>query len=258
MQITAKPLVGHRIVVTRSVSQAVDLSRKLQNLGATTIQIPTIQIEPPTDTAQIDESIRNLNKFDWIVFTSVNGVAFYLKRMAALQTPISAFRDVRIAAIGSATSTSLEHAGRMPDYVPSEFLSERIVIGLGNLQGKHVLLPRADIASEKLPDLLRQSGALVTEIIAYKTAAPKLHSDHLRKAMQEADIATFTSPSTVRNLVAALGSEEAKKLFTNVTVACIGPVTFETARELGIDVKIVASPHTIDALVEAIVHDVSS
>ena len=131
MQATTMPLSGKRILVTRSAGQAMSLSKKLRYLGAITIEIPTIEIRPPPDFDPIDDSIRNLSGYDWIIFTSVHAVDFFFRRMGILQVPVSALGLLRIAAIGSATSSAIERAGRKPDYVPSDFLSERIAIGLG-------------------------------------------------------------------------------------------------------------------------------
>jgi uroporphyrinogen III methyltransferase/synthase len=255
---TTKPLLGRRVLVTRAAGQAKALSSKLQVLGATTIEVPTIEIEPPTNTDQLDSAIKNLGNYDWIIFTSVNGVDFFSRRMACVQAHISVLNSVRVAAIGSATAAALERAGRKADYIPAEFLSERIALGLGNLQGKRILLPRADIASEKLPLLLRSRGATVDEVTAYTTVPPReLSSEELRKTIEAGvDIVTFTSPSTVSNFSHALGEVEARKFLGHVRVACIGPVTLEAARKIGINVNVVANPHTIDALVEAIVDDI--
>jgi len=259
MQTTKKPLLGKRIVVTRAARQAAILSKKLQDLGATTLEIPTIEIKPPSSTDPIDHAIRNLGNYDWIIFTSVHGVEWFMSRMAILKADLAVLDSVRVAAIGSATSATLEHFGRSPDYVPDEFLSERIVRGLGDLQGKKILLPRADIASKKLPLLLRDRGATVVEVTAYRTASPdELNSEKLRMTFRagRVDIVTFTSPSTLCNFVQAFGDVDVGKYLNNVRVACIGPVTFEAAKQAGIDVNVVANPHTIDALVEAIVDDI--
>ncbi|HMK83332.1 MAG TPA: uroporphyrinogen-III synthase [Candidatus Bathyarchaeia archaeon] len=259
MQTTTKPLLGKRIVVTRAARQAAILSKKLQDLGATTLEIPTIEIKPPSSTDPIDHAIRNLGNYDWIIFTSVHGVEWFMSRMAILKADLAVLDSVRVAAIGSATSATLERFGRSPDYVPDEFLSERIVRGLGDLQGKKILLPRADIASKKLPLLLRDRGATVVEVTAYRTASPdELNSEKLRMAFRagRVDIVTFTSPSTLCNFVQAFGDVDVGKYLNNVRVACIGPVTFEAAKQAGIDVNVVANPHTIDALVEAIVDDI--
>ena len=258
MQLTTMPLSGLRVIVTRSADQAIFLSNKLRNLGATTIEIPMIEIVPPSDTDSMDSSIRNLSKYDWVIFTSVHGVEFFLQRMAILQIPISCLCSVRIAAIGSATSAAIQSIGRSPDYVPSRFLSENIAAGLDGLQGKRVLLPRADIASKKLPLLLRDKGASVDEVVAYRTVLPReLTRDRLKSVLKTGvDVIIFTSPSTVRNFANALGHASVTKDLSNVRIACIGPVTAEAARQLGMAVDVVANPHTIDALVEVIVNDI--
>jgi len=258
MQSTTMPLSGVRVVVTRSADQATFLSNKLRNLGATTIEIPMIEIIPPSDTDSMDSSIRNLGKYDWVIFTSVHGVEFFLRRMAILQIPTSCLYSVRIAAIGSATSAAIQSIGRSPDYVPSRFLSESIAAGLDGLQGKRVLLPRADIASKKLPLLLRDKGASVDEVVAYRTVVPReLTRDRLKTVLETGvDVVIFTSPSTVCNFANALEHASVTKDLSNVRIACIGPVTAEAARQLGMAVDVVANPHTIDALVEAIVSDV--
>lgn len=259
MRTTNKPLTGKRILVTRASEQAASLSRKLQNLGATTIEIPTIEIVPPSNTDDMDKSIRNLKDYDWIIFTSVHGVEFFLQRITALQTNVSVLDNVKIATIGSATSAALERAGRKPDYTPVEFLSEQIAAGLGNLRGKRILLPRADIASKILPILLRDRGAVADEVTAYRTVYPRaLNAEKLAKTIRAGiDIVTFTSPSTVNNFARAVG-DKGRKLLSNIKVACIGPVTFEAARNAGITSRIVAKQHTIDSLVEAIVDEIKN
>jgi len=258
MPMTTMPLSGMRVIVTRSADQAISLSNKLQNLGATTIEIPMIEIMPPSDTDSIDRSIRNLSKYDWIIFTSIHGVDFFLRRMAILQIPTSCLSSVRIAAIGPATAAAVHSIGRGPDYVPSKFLSESIAAGLGDLQGKRVLLPRANIASKNLPLLLRDKGALVDEVVAYQTVVPReLKRDRVKAILESGvDIVIFTSPSTVRNFVNALGHLSVTKELSNVRIVCIGPVTAEAARQLGMVVGVVANPHTVDALVESIVSDI--
>jgi uroporphyrinogen III methyltransferase/synthase len=252
------PLSGMRIVVTRSASQAIDLSKKLRSLGAITIEIPTIEIRSPPDIGPIDNSITRLRTYDWIIFTSVRGVEFFLQRMEILHVPLSALDLVKIAAIGSATSGALERAGRKPDYVPSEFLSERIAVGLGDLHGRRVLLPRANVASKTLPFILRDKGATVDEVVAYETISPQeLNSDIIRVAFgSRVNVVTFTSPSTVRNFVNAIGYATVGELLSGVRIACIGPVTAEAARHLGMKVNVIARPHTIDGLIEAIVSDI--
>ena len=253
-QMITTSLSGLRVMVTRSADQAQILSAKLRNLGATTIEIPMIEVTSPAYTEPLDRSIRDLTKYDWIIFTSVHGVEFLLQRMAILQIPLSSLRRVKIATIGPATSVAIQNIGRNPDYVPSDFLSENITPGLGRLEGKHILLPRADIASKKLPIQLREKGAYVDEVVAYQTIVPReLNGDRLKAVLESGvNVVTFTSPSTVRNFAKALGRAGVSKYLNNVQVACIGPVTAEAARAVGMIVNIIARPHTIDALVEAI------
>jgi uroporphyrinogen III methyltransferase/synthase len=255
-----KPLNGMRILITRPKHQAEAFSEKLRALGATTIELPTIEIAHPTDTRQLDDAVQRLKDYRWIVFTSVHGAQFFLGRFAALGVPLSALEGVRIAAIGPATANALNEAGVRPDHVPGEFLSEKIVLGLGDVHGQRILLPRADIASRKLPDLLRKRGALVDDVVAYRTLIPGDLTPETVKAIFEhgVDVVTFTSPSTITNLAQVLGGEELKKLLQRTRVACIGPVTLEAAKGLGIDAEVVAMTHTIDALVEAIVSEIGT
>ncbi len=252
-----RPLSGMRILVTRPIEQAQVLSEKLRGLGATTIELPTIQIVPAANTAALDAAVENLSEYDWVIFTSVHGVRFFEKRMVELGIPTQILKKVKVASIGPATAEALEHAGKKPEYMPNEYLSRRIVEGLGNVKGKRVLLPRADIASKKLPSLLRERGALVEEVVAYQTIPPTdLTPERVKSILADGvDIVTFTSPSTVRNLAQVLGTQQLNRFLGSVKVACIGPVTVQEAEEFGIDADIVAKSHTVDALVEAIVNE---
>ena len=258
MRMSIMPLSGMKVIVTRPANQAISLSTKLRNLGATTIEVPMIEIQSPSDTDSIDNSIQNLRKYDWVIFTSVHGVEFFLRRMTMLHVPESSLDGVKIAAIGPATSAAIQSIGRTPDYVPSEFLSERIAAGLGSLQGKRILLPRADIASKKLPLLLRDKGALVDEVVAYKTVVPReLKRDQIKTVVESGvDAIIFTSPSTVHNFVDALKDVSSMKELNNIKIVCIGPVTAEAATQSGMQVALVANPHTIDALVEAMANEI--
>jgi len=251
-------LAGVKVLITRPSTENEPLSKKLRELGAYTIELPTIEILPPEDTDSLDRAIRSLSKYDWLVFTSVRGVEFFSKRMAATGKVANGFNDVKVAAIGPATAYALERLGKKPDYVPLEFLSDQIPIGMGDVNEKRFLLPRADIASKALPEALRNRGAIVDEVVAYRTVIPDgLSQERCRSILKEGvDVAAFTSPSTVRNLARIVGSSGLEAMLNGVKVACIGPVTAEAARELGIHVDIVAPNHTIDDLVEAIVNEI--
>lgn len=255
-----KPLSGMTILVTRPIEQAQNLSEKLRELGATTIELPTIEIIPAENNDALDEALERLNEYDWVVFTSVHGVRFFMECMADLNIAPSALKQVMLAAIGPATASELESAVKKPELVPTEFLSWNIADGLGDVKGRRILLPRADIASKKLPDLLRKRGALVEEVVAYRTIIPPdLTLDRLTSIFAGGvDLITFTSPSTVRNLARVLGFNKLEEFLSTVKVACIGPVTVEATKELGINVDIVSKIHTIDALVEAIVDEIGT
>jgi uroporphyrinogen III methyltransferase/synthase len=248
------------ILVTRPVEQAQILSEKLRELGATTIELPTIEIVSAENNSALDEALKRLNEYDWVVFTSVHGVRFLMKRMADLNIAPSTLKRVKLAAIGPATASLLESAVKTPELVPTEFLSLKIADDLGDVKGKRILLPRADIASKGLPDLLRKRGASVEEVVAYRIIIPPdLTPDRLTNIFAgRVDLVTFTSPSTVRNLARVLGFNKLDELLSAVKVACIGPVTVEAKKELGISVDIVSKIHTIDGLVEAIVDEIGT
>jgi uroporphyrinogen III methyltransferase/synthase len=254
---TLKPLLGMRILITRPKKSADGLSERLRALGATPIELPTIEIAPPTDFTELDRAIRNMGSYDWIVFTSVHGVKFFAERLTALGSAWKTAGNVKIAAIGPATASTLERNGRGADYVPKDFLTEKISEGLGDVKGKRVLLPRTNIASKMLPEQLRGRGALVEEIIAYRTLVPSdLSEDRIRSVFKMGvDLVAFTSPSTVRNLAKVLGENELATLLKGTKVACIGPVTVEAVKELGVNADVVATTHTTDSLVEGIVNE---
>ncbi len=250
-----RPLFGKRILVTRARDQASELSRRLVELGAEPIEFPTIRIAPLDDYAQLDAALAR--KYDWVIFTSVNGVRFVWERVTALGRDARAFAHTRLAAIGSATADELMRRGLRADFVPREYVAEAIVEQIGDVAGQRILLPRADIAREALAEGLRARGAHVDDIAAYRTIPtdandPRARDIRAQLERGEMDIITFTSSSTVRGLCAALNLES-EILNLKSTVACIGPVTARTARELGLRVDIVAAEHTIAGLVAALV-----
>lgn len=255
-----KSLFNMRVLVTRASPQAEELSKKLRELGAAPVQFAAFEIVPPDNNDQLDRAIQDLRHYDWLIFTSAHGVRFFLERMTALRLQVAMLEHVKVAAIGPSTAAALERVGKKADYVPSEYLSEGIVAGLGDLDGKRVLLPRADIASKKLPRLLRSRGASVDEVIAYRTIVSRASTPGQLKRIfeQRIDIATFTSPSTIQNLARMVGSDILSGLLKNVKVACIGPVTADAARDLGIRVDVVANNHTVDGLIEAVVNEIGA
>ena len=249
-----RPLFGRRVLVTRSRAQASALSRLLEQEGAMPVELPTIEALPPETFTALDGALERLADYQWVVFTSVNGVQFFFERLRHLGKDVHALASVQVAAIGPATAQALETEGVRPNLGPQEYLSSKIVEAFQgiDLQGRRVLLPRADLAGRDLPQGLRERGALVDDIPVYRTLTPEesRQAVHSLSNGPKVDIATFTSSSTVRNLLSLLDGD--RRLLEGACIACIGPVTAETAQELGLRVDVVAQEHTIPGLVAAL------
>jgi uroporphyrinogen III methyltransferase/synthase len=253
-----RPLYGKRVLVTRSREQASLLAERLAGLGAEPVEFPTIRIVPPEDFGPVDEAIADLASYQWVIFTSVNGVKALGARLQALGKDARALAGVKVAAIGPATAKALAQYGLVADYVPDKYVAEEVAAGLGQVAGQRILLPRADIAREALAVELGAKGAVVDEVTAYRTV-PAEPSDDVRQMLLagEVDIVTFTSSSTVRNFAALLDGLDPAQVLAQTVVACIGPITAQTARELGIRVDVVAEEYTINGLVEALTENLS-
>jgi uroporphyrinogen III methyltransferase/synthase len=243
-----KPLFGKRIVVTRPRAQSAALAAQLEALGADVIELPTIEIRPLADTAKLDAALRRLGSYDWVIFTSVNGVRACFERLAALGRDARAFGSVKLAAIGEATARELGAHGLVADLVPEDFTSAGIVEALGRrIAGKRFLLPRADIAPDELPRALRAKGARVTCVAAYATAHPET------LAAGGVDMVTFTSSSTVRGFIEGIGRTKCWTPASNLVYGSIGPETTRTVEACRMHVAVEAATHTADGFVEAIV-----
>lgn len=256
---TGLPLAGRRIVVTRSVEQSRGLIMRLSALGATPIECPAISIAPLQDFAQLDAAISRLETYDWVIFTSVNGVAAFTSRMESLGKDRTDLCARKLAAIGPATRAALIESGCPPDFMPGSYVAESIVEQIGDVRGRRVLLPRADIAREALAEGLRQKGASVDEVDAYRTVSGQglLALKDLLQA-GAADAVTFTSSSTVRYTLrglaeAGLDGMQALDLLNGTTIVCIGPITAQTAKECGLKVTAVADEYTTDGLIGALI-----
>lgn len=245
-----KPLLSKRIVVTRPQAQAASFCQKLAEAGAIPVRFPTIRITPMPDTQRLDAALRRLPDYAWIIFTSVNGVAYCWDRLATVaSTRLPA--SLRVAAIGPATAQALRERQVVPDYVPAEFVAERIAEGLGAVAGQAILLPRAEAARKTLATLLADQGARVDEIPVYRTV-PEAPSPEAFAALDAGvDVLTFTSSSTVRHYD-ALVAGRALRGVQEALVACIGPITAETAHSLGYEVATVADEYTTDGLIRAL------
>jgi uroporphyrinogen III methyltransferase/synthase len=250
------PLFGKRIVVTRAREQASDLSERLRELGAIPIEFPTIELLPPKKWAELDHCIDQLTRYDWVVFTSSNGVRFFLERLLSLGGDVRDLKGPKICAIGPRTAESLAALKIRVDFVPREYRAEAIFEGLikENCKGKKILIPRAKIARDILPDELRKAGAVVDVVEAYQTIRPKENIDEVRGLLQAGAVSaiTFTSSSTVSNFVEIIGKKEAQEIAAKVTVASIGPITAEKARSLGIETTVMPEEYTISALVKGL------
>ena len=251
-----RPLMGHRIVVTRAREQASELVQRLSDLGAECLECPTIEVVPPDDFKPLDTAIENLSTYEWLIFTSVNGVSFFFDRLFAKNKDVRALRNIRTAVIGPATAKRLFDFGLQSDIVPETYRAESIIKAFAgkDLNGKKILLPRAKEARPILPVELTRMGAVVDEVTAYRTRSVQGNTDLLLKRLKEKtiDMITFTSSSTVKNFHALVPAENFKSLIQDVTVACIGPITADTARDLGFDIHIIAESFTIPGLCEAI------
>lgn len=249
-----RPLFGRRILVTRARAQASALTEKLTALGAACIEAPVIRIAPPADGyAALDAAITELNAYHWLIFTSVNGVTHFFARLHAAGKDTRALGYAKIAAIGSATAAALRSFGIEADLIPAAFRAEGVIEALQPIlpPRARILVPRAQEARDVLPDRLRAHGATVDVAAAYETVPETEGGAALaeRLARGEIDMVTFTSSSTVKNLVRMLGNITPLQ---QVQIACIGPVTADTARSFALEPDVVAEEYTIDGLVNSI------
>ncbi|MGM0786433.1 MAG: uroporphyrinogen-III C-methyltransferase [Thermodesulfobacteriota bacterium] len=251
-----RPLFGRRIVVTRARNQASGLVQRLSELGASVYEVPAIEIRPVNDLSRLDAAVKSIKDYTWLVFTSVNGVDSFFERLGAQGLDARALGGIKTAAIGPATAARMRENGVNADIVPESYRAESVVSAFENLDmsGEKVLLPRAEGARPVLPDELAKMGAQVDEIISYRAVQGQARADELERKLKagEIDMITFTSSSTVRNFMSLLPESEGGKLLSGVTVAAIGPVTAETAAEMGVKPGIIADEFTIDGLVNAI------
>jgi uroporphyrinogen-III synthase len=264
-------LANHRILVGRARHQAGVLASSLRGFGADVIEIPFIEIRPPASFQPLDTALRNVSDYDWLILTSVNGVEAMWGRLKELGIGGGPFAELQIAAIGPATRKSIEKRGLKVDVVPDEYVAESVVESLREkVVGKRILLVRAKVARDVIPDELRKIGGRVDVVEAYETVVPKSSAGRLRSVLNDPerkpDVITFTSSSTVRNFVALLESTGKDSqghlrhtgLLDGIKLASIGPVTSGTLRELGLPVDIEAREYTIPGLVRAIVAAVAT
>lgn len=251
----SKPLFGKRIAVTRPRDQAGRFAELLEARGAEVFRFPTIETVPPESYRELDTALDALADYDWLVFTSVNGVRFFFERLQHRRQDIRDLAGVRIAAIGPETARSVEARHLRVDAMPDAYVAEALIDVLKAENARRILLPRAAEARGVLPDALRAFGARVDEVAAYRTIRPRLRTEMLHDLLRggRLDLLTFTSSSTVRNFMAGFFGDDAADLLGNVPVGCIGPITAATARQHGLRVTIQPAAYTIPAFADAIV-----
>jgi uroporphyrinogen III methyltransferase/synthase len=252
-----RPLWGRSIIVTRARDQASELSERLRELGAEVIESPVIRIESLADTPAMRRAAGEVGRFQWVVFTSVNGVDSFREALDLEGLDVRRLSGVKIAAIGPATRDRLLEIGLRADLLPERFIAESLLEALaahGSLSGQRVLLPRSEIARPLLAEGLRGLGADVEEVPAYRTLRGAALDEPLleRLSRKEIDLVTFTSSSTVWNCVEAIPSHRKTEILSSIKCATIGPITSQAAKEAGIEVVTEANEYTIPGLVEAI------
>ena len=253
-----KPLLGKRIVITRAREQAGEFTRLLRGYGAHVIEFPTIEIVPPDSWDPVDRAIGDLETYHWIIFTSTNGVKFFLKRLRLKKRRLREFGGLRFCAIGPRTAQEIERAGVKVDLVPEQYYAEALVqrLGIEELRGRRILLARAKKARDLLPRELRKSGASVDVVEVYQTIRPTISKREIERVFQgnRIDIITFTSSSTVNHFFHLYEEKVGyKTTLIGITIAAIGPITANTLRRRGIIPHIIPNSYTIPALTEAIV-----
>jgi uroporphyrinogen III methyltransferase / synthase len=248
-------LAGKRIAITRAREQASILRQKLEGLGARVVEIPTIEIRDPASWEPLDQAIGHLESFDFLLLTSVNGARRFLARLQACGRNTRALMHLEIGAIGPATAGVLTEAGAKVGFIPRQYRAEGLLAVLEgrDLRGKAFLIPRAKVARDLVPRVLREHGAEVQVVEAYETVAPALSPAEIQRLFTPwPDMITFTSSSTASHLAQLLGQERLRELLAGVILASIGPITSQTVRALGLDVAVEASESTIPGLVRAI------
>ena len=252
-----KPLSAKRIVVTRAREQASSMVAMLADLGADVLECPTIKVVPPISWTDLDAAIADLPAYDWLIFTSVNGVKYFFDRLFENNRDVRALHHIKTACIGPETARRLSEFGIKTDILPKSYVAESVVEAFApeNVKNKKILIPRAETARPVLPAELKKMGAAVDEIAVYRTQPVLDNQALLISGLEEneIDMVTFTSSSTVTNFKSLLPADRINDLMAGVSVACIGPVTAETAKDLGFNVDIVAEKFTIPGLCEAII-----
>jgi len=243
-----------RILVTRPRAQADSFVAGLNAAGFETVYFPVIEISPIDDNIALERALSKLTCYDWVVFTSVNAVDVVFSRLFPSLFRRGQVEGVRFAAIGPRTAEALLQRGVTPDFVPDEYVAEAILPGLGDLRGRWVLLPRAEIARKALPEAINKAGGMAHEIAVYRTLPAQPDAEGLAALKAGVDVVTLTSPSTVQNFIAIAQQNglDPRNFPGNPLFACIGPITEQAARAEGLTNIVVAKEYTTEGLIEVI------
>ncbi|HEX8853440.1 MAG TPA: uroporphyrinogen-III synthase [Pyrinomonadaceae bacterium] len=264
----SKPLEGRAVMITRARAQAAEFASALESYGARVVACPTIEIVPPESYARLDESIENLYGYDWIVFTSANGVEHFMRRLEAQGRAVEDLDELRVCAVGEATADRLRDANVHVDVVPEQFKAEGVFAALeaylggrAQLANLNFLLPRAAVARDFLPRALEEAGARVDVVTAYRTVPPASTDRARMEAMLlggAVDCITFTSASTVSNFARLFDTNDLSGLLSGIAVACIGDVTARAANDYGLRVAVQPAESTVRSLARAVADHLST
>lgn len=249
-----QPLAGRRVLVTRSRHQAGQLSLELERLGAEAVEVPAIEVLPPENFKELDDALRNMRRYQWLIVTSTNAVRAIEARRAELKVAASEFAHLKVAAVGASTARAVEDAGLRVAIIPAEYVAESLVEALLDTSG-HYLIARAAVARDVVPGALRSRGAEVDVVEAYRTVVPQSSVDRIAKIFsgERPDAATFTSSSTVTNFFHLLREAGYERQPEGLRAVSIGPVTSRTLRDFGWAPAAEADPHDVAGLVAATV-----
>jgi uroporphyrinogen-III synthase/uroporphyrinogen III methyltransferase/synthase len=249
------PLVGRRVLVTRAAHQAGKLSEGLRALGAEPVEVPVLEIRPPESFEALDAALHGLGGYDWLILTSANTVRALVDRASSLEVTFAQPSSLRVAAVGESTAEAARKAGLTVSFVPESYVAESLIEGLAcEAAGRKILLARAAVARDVIPNALRAAGAVVDVIDAYRNCMPEAAPELLRLALAKGiDAATFTSSSSVMHLAKAANAAGVAWPFAGVLAVSIGPITSGTLRELGWEAATEASPSDISGLIAAVV-----
>jgi uroporphyrinogen-III synthase/uroporphyrinogen III methyltransferase/synthase len=252
--VSSLTLAGRRVLVTRAAHQAGKLSEGLRALGAEPVEVPVLEIRPPESFEALDAALLHFNQYDWLILTSANTVRVLVERAAGFGASIGSLSSIKIGAVGEGTARAARDAGFQITFVPESYVAESLVAGLaGQAAGQRILLARAAVARDVIPDALRAAGATVDVVDAYRNAMPETAPKLLRAAVAKGlDAATFTSSSSVTHLAEAAEAAGVQWPLAGVPAVSIGPITSGTLRELGWEPAIEANPSDIPGLLGAV------